>query len=291
MTEKELQAHILLLDDKNELVYANVRDSLLSQNDNILKQLEQALETSENELVRVRLEGIVDVIKSSIVKKEFETWLTNGGNDILEGANIICRQKYFDNDFAEENALIEEIKSNAWLEMHENLTALEKTKVINHILFNMYKFKGHKDYYNDFKSYYINNVTSSKKGSPVMLSVIYIAVAQKLDIPIFGVDLHNNFILAYVDKKSAEIAFDNSSDVLFYINPFNRGSIFGKNEIDQYLKQQNVEKKDKFYRASDNIVVIRRLIIELMRLAKSKNDNNQLESLRELYAISTKTDV
>lgn len=290
MDDKKLKAHISLLDDKNELVYANVRDSLLSQNDSVLEQLEEAWEVSDNELVRSRIEEIISVIQRTIVKNEFDIWLTNGGNDILEGANIICRQKYFENDFTEEKILIEEIKSNAWLELHKNLTALEKTKIINHILFNVHKFKGHKAYYNDFKSYYINNVTSSKKGSPVMLAIIYIAVAQKLDIPIYGVDLHNNFILAYVDKKSAELAFENKTDVLFYINPFNRGSIFGKKEIDHYLKQQNIENKDKFYSASNNIVVIRRLILELMRLAKSKKDNDQLESLRELYALSTRSD-
>lgn len=287
MDDKKLKAHITLLDDKDETVFQSVRDSLINQKEEILNQLEQAWGFSSNDLVKQRLEDIIKSIQTNVIIAEFTEWVGTGGNNIALGASIICKQKFFECDFNEIEEIIEELKNKVWIELHDNLTAFEKTKVINHIFFNDYKFRGDKAYHKDYKSYYINNVIARKKASPILLSIIYLAVAQKLDLPIFGVDLHNNFIIAYVDRLSVKLKLKENAKVFFYINPFNKGSVFGKDEIDFYLKQQNVEKNDKFYNIVDNIVVIRRLILDLMRLAKNNNDNAQLENLRVLYAVTT----
>ena len=288
MDDKKLKAHISLLDDNNETVFQNVRDSLIKQGEEIINQLEEAWEFSNNELVQQRLENIINKIQNNVIINEFTDWVKSGGNDIALGASIICKQKFFECDYSEIEEAVEEFKSKVWIELHDNLTAFEKTKVINHVFFKENKYRGDKGYYKDYKSYYINNVLARKKGSPIMLSIIYLAVAQKLDLPIFGVDLHNNFIIAYVDRLSVKLKLKDDAKVFFYINPYNKGSVFGKDEIDFYLKQQNVEKNEKFYNIVDNIVVIRRLILELMRLAKTNNENTQLENLRTLYAITTK---
>ena len=287
MDDKKLKAHISLLDDSDETVFQSVRESLIKQGEEIINKLEEAWEFSNNELVQERLENIIDTIQNKVIIKEFTDWVNAGGNNIALGASIICKQKYFDCDYSEIDEVIEELKDKVWLELHDKLTAFEKTKVINHVLFNEFKFRGNKLYHKNYKSYYINNVIARKKGSPLMLSIIYLAVVQKLDLPIFGVDLLNNFIVAYIDRLS-KFKLKDQAKVFFYINPFNKGSVFGKDEIDFYLKQQNVEKNKKYYNIVDNIVVVRRLILELMRLAKANNENTQLEHLRTLYTISTK---
>ncbi len=63
----------------------------------------------------------------------------------------------------------------------------------------------------------INQVLESKKGNPISLAAVYMLIAQKLKLPIFGVNLPNLFVLIY---KSEELNF--------YINVFNRGVIFSK---------------------------------------------------------------
>ena len=53
------------------------------------------------------------------------------------------------------------------------------------------------------------------------LAVIYMSVAYKLGLPIFGVNLPKNFILAYKDEYRQHDSADEADDVLFYINPYN----------------------------------------------------------------------
>jgi regulator of sirC expression with transglutaminase-like and TPR domain len=114
------------------------------------------------------------------------------------------------------------------------------------------------------------------------------AIAQRLNIPVKGVNLYNNFILAYVDPIAAKIAYPNKQDdVLFYINPFNRGSVFDYKEIDKYLEQQKIEKHKSNYLPISNIQTIQTLILELIKISKTTENNPRfIEQMRELYQIS-----
>ena len=58
-------------------------------------------------------------------------------------------------------------------------------------------------------------------------------VAQNLNIPIYGVNLPNHFILAYMDEFGVRkfLPEENKHGVLFYINPFSKGTVFDEIEI------------------------------------------------------------
>ena len=291
MNNKELKAHIVLLDDTDENVYQSIIDNLINEGSSIIPFLEEEWERSNNELVHKRIESIISEIQFLDTKKALFNWISFGGNDIIEGAFIIAKHRYPALELSEIEDKIEHLRNSAWLEIHDNLTALEKVRVLNHVFFSIEKFKGQRNYGSDLKSTYINTALSNKKGSPITLSIIYLAVAQRLGIPIKGVNLINNFILAYVDKVSAKIAYpENTNDVLFYINTFNRGSVFDYKEIDTYLEQLKVEKKEKFYNPISNIEVIRNMILELIKIADVKKKTDLKEQLKELYQITIDKD-
>ena len=287
MNSKELKAHIILLDDTDEKVYQSIIDNLINEGNHIIPFLEKEWELSDNELVHKRIENIITEIQFADTKKTLFNLVSFGGNDVIEGAFIIAKHRYPALDIADIENKIEHLRNNAWLEIHDNLTALEKIRVLNHVFFSVEKFQGQRNYGLDLKSTFINTALDNKKGSPIILSIIYLAVAQRLGIPIKGVNLINNFILAYVDKISAKIAYPkNNNDVLFYINTFNRGSVFDYKEIDTYLEQLKVDKKDKFYNPISNIEVVRNMILELIKIADIKKKYDLKEQFKELYSIS-----
>ena len=287
MNSKELKAHIVLLDDTDEKVYQSIIDNLVNEGNSIVAFLEEEWEASNNELVHKRIENIISEIQFHDTKKALYNWVSFGGNDVIEGAFIVAKHRFPSIDLSEIEAEIENLRNSAWLEIHDNLTALEKIRVLNHVLFSVEKFTGQRNYGTDLKSTFINTALKNKKGSPVILSIIYLAVAQRLGIPVKGVNLINNFILAYVDKVSAKIAYpDNTNNVLFYINSFNKGSVFDSKEIDSYLEQLKTEQNDKFYNPISNIEVVRNMILELIKIADTKKKTFLKEQLRELFQIT-----
>ena len=60
------------------------------------------------------------------------------------------------------------------------------------------------------------------------------------------------------------VLFDDHCKILFYINPFSKGDIFNKKEIDNFLAQLKIPQEKSFYEPCSNRDMIQRLIRNLM---------------------------
>ena len=99
------------------------------------------------------------------------------------------------------NDKIEKIKRDIWLELNNELTALEKVKVINYFMYDIHKFDKSLKKAHTPQLYLVNHVIDTFKGSPVMLGLIYAELARRLNLPIYGVNLPRNFVLCYYDRR------------------------------------------------------------------------------------------
>jgi regulator of sirC expression with transglutaminase-like and TPR domain len=288
MNIKEIQAILSLLEDPDNEIHEAIYQSLLEKGIEIVPELEKAWEVSENSSIQDKLEDIIHKIQLNAVQKSLDTWVKNGGIDILEGAYIIARYQYPDIGFFEILNPVEKIKHDAELEMNDNLTALEKVKILNHILFDIHKFIGNTSNYYSPQNSFLNQVVLSKKGNPISLGIIYAAVAQKLELPIYGVNLPKNFILAFKDEFYELLNSDspNADNILFYINPFNHGAVLGKKEIDNFLKQQNIAPEDMFYQPCTNIEIIQRLLLNLIYSYEKLGYESKIKDLQTLLKIA-----
>jgi hypothetical protein len=287
MDKTELNALISLLDDPDDLVFHQIREKLLSLGQTAIPALESAWENSFDSLLQQRIENIIHHIQLDYIRSSMRTWAITGQQDLLEGAIIVARTQYPDLDEERIRRHIEQIKQDIWLELNNSLTALEKVRVINHILFDVHNFSGNTSNFHAPQNSYINNVLETKKGNPLSLSIIYAVIAQDLRIPIYGVNLPDHFILSYVDLTEAqpEIPENDSDRVLFYINPFSRGWVVSKKEIDAYLKQQNLDPRPEFYVPCSNLEIIRCLILKLMMSYEKLGYPNKVEELQILLDV------
>lgn len=262
----ELDAKIKLLDDPDNAIYIAVRKSLIDEGKTVLPYLEEAWGNILNPVVQERIEEIVKTIQFSDVQAELRNWKNQTSKDVAQGAFIVAKYLYYDLNWEDIDKKIETIRKDVWLELNQNLTALEKISLLNHIFYDIHGFHGNTTNINNPQYYFINNVLDSKKGNAIILAIIYISVAQRLQLPIFGVDLPKNFVASYIDQISAFEAFGDSIDtpVLFYINPFNKGYVFTRNQIDLFLQQAKIEPQPSFYRPCNNTKIIERLISNML---------------------------
>lgn len=282
MDKTEVNALISLLDDPDEHVYMQIRDKLLSMGFEVIPALESAWENSFDTILQQRIEGIIHKIQSDSLVRAIKEWSLPENQDLLTGALLIARSQYPDINETQVRKHVEQIKQDIWLELNNNLTALEKVRVINHILFDVHNFSGNTSNFHAPQNSYINNVLESKKGNQVSLSIIYAVIAQDLRIPIYGVNLPEHFILAYVDQASGQPATNDQDRVLFYINPFSRGSVVSKKEIEAFVRQQRLEPKPEFFAPCSNLSIIRRLLNNLMASYEKLGYPNKVEELRVL---------
>lgn len=272
MDIKEIDALINLVDDPDEMVYAHVRERIVSYGETVIPQLENIWElNSFGHEFQQRIEDIIHIIQFDSVYKGLERWSRDGGSDLFDGALIVAHYQYPDLDETEVKANLMKVRQDVWLELNEELTALEKVKVMNHIIYDVHGFRGNKKNFHAAQNSFINTVLESKKGNPLSLSIIYMVIAESLGVPVQGVNLPNHFLLAYVDPNNIIHFIENhidpsadKTDVLFYINAFSKGTIVHKSEIAAYLEEMKLKQKPEFFQACDNRTIITRLIGNLI---------------------------
>ena len=289
MTDKsrntELEALISLVDEPDEEIFRTIRDRIFAHGKEAVPALEDLWENTFDPLIQHRIEDLIHVIQFENLKKEMNEWSQFGHHDLLQGTLLVTKFQYPDLD---EDAIIKKIgtfSQDVWLELNQNLTGLEKVKVINHILFDIHKLSGNLTNINSADNFYINNLLDTKKGSPLILGIIYISISQSLRIPIYGVDLPRHFVLAYTDEILLAQRDIPEGDVLFYVNPFNKGAVFTKNEIELFIKQLKLERKDSYFVPCDNKTIIRRMINELINIYDQSGNPGKRDEMTELLGM------
>jgi len=279
---KELRALISLLDEPNESIYRTIRDKISSYGADAIPPLESAWENSFHPDIQHRIEEIIHIIQRESLKRDLVKWSTDKSHDLLLGYMLVTRFQYPDLSLETITKKVGQISQDVWLELNSNLTGLEKVKVINHILFDIHKFSGSVSNMTSPDNYYINNLLESRKGSPLAFGLLYIIIAQSLKIHIQGVDLPKHFVLAYLDDPSPMEGPEDDDDILFYINPFNKGAVFTKNEISLFIRQLKLDPKASYYNPCDNPTILRRLMNELIFLYEQSGNIPKAEELKEL---------
>jgi regulator of sirC expression with transglutaminase-like and TPR domain len=288
-SENSIKALVRLIDDPDENIFEHVRDELINHGSAAIPFLETSWEEEDLGLLfQSRIEDLIHDIQVKSVKTDLQNWINSSHKDLLEGALIVSRFQYPNLDEQEIRSEIQKIRKDIWLELSYHQTAYEKIRVFNKIFYGKYEFTGNsKDFHSPSNSF-INKVLETKKGNPLSLCVLYSIIAQSVDLPIYGVNLPNHFVLAYLDENNLNpyINTDNVHGALFYINAFSKGGIFDENEIKEFLKGLGKPESREYFEPCSNSAIITRMLTNLItsfQQAGSADKVRELTELRDLF--------
>ncbi len=280
MNERELKSLISLLDDTDQQIIQEVEHQLKSQGPEIVPYLEKFWESSFDPRIQGRLENIIHEIQFDQTKNELQIWYLSNSFNLLEGLIILNNYQYPSYEDHKIILAIEDLKTEVWRGLHYDMSPLEKVNLMNHVLFGSFGLTGNtKDYHHPQNSY-IGQVLDTKQGNPLTLSCIYSIIAQKLDIPIYGINLPKHFVLAYMDSDE-----EGNENVLFYINAFNRGQVMQKSDVNSFLKQLNLNPDREFTYPCDNVTIIKRALRNLMSAYEEHESSNKQQEIKELFQL------
>jgi len=187
---KELDALISLIDEPNEEMFLTIRNKISDYGIDAIPVLEEAWLSSKDNENAHRLEDLIDEIRFNNLYHELKSWVQFQSNDLIKAFMLISKFRYPDLDEDKYYAEIDKLKQDVWLEINDNLTALEKVKVINHVLFDIHQYRGQPpSKKNPLNACFINELMDTKTGNAITLGIVFMAIAQRLQIPVFGVDL------------------------------------------------------------------------------------------------------
>lgn len=288
MNEKSLKALIHLIDDPDDAIFEHVKSQLKSYGKDAIPLLENSWESQDFGLLfQHRIEQLIHEIQFDDSKKELGKWKNSHDKDLLKGAIIVARYQYPGLNEQHIYDEIEKMRKDIWLEINLNQTAFEKIKTFNKIFYDFYHFKGNTQAFHSPLNSFINTVLETKKGNPLSLSLLYSVIAQKLEIPVYGVNLPNHFVLCYMDKNNTQLMLEEKSKygVLFYINTYSKGAIFYENDIVQFLAQLKITPERSHFEPCSNTVMIQRMITNLIASFQQVGNAEKVSELIELRSI------
>lgn len=274
LNEKELHALVSLLDDPDPEVKTHVKGRIISLGNSIIPFLEEKWENSFNPDLQKEIEELVHELQFAMLKDRLATWRDSEEQDLLTGLWLINTYQYPELEFEKLNADMHQIYFDVWTVFDNDLPPYEKVRTINSVLFGTLRFSANTKNFHSPGNSMLSNVLESKKGNPISLCAIYLLVANKLGLPIYGVNLPNLFVLTY-----------SSPDITFYINAFNKGLIFSKQDITNYLEHLKIEPRKEFFEPCKSIEIIKRSLRNLMIAFDKLGEREKVEEVRQLLDI------
>ena len=271
LTENEMKALISLLGDSDPEVVSHVEDRIFSLGGSVIPMLEKEWEENFDPSSQKRIEDIIHNLQFSRLREKLIDWKNSEAKDLLEGLWLLATYQYPDLDFSKIKEQIQQIYYEAWLEFKPDVQPKEQIKILNTVIFNKLKFGPDEKHLSSIGNCLINTVLDSRKGNAFTLSCIYLLVAQKMRLPVFGVDLPQHFVLTYKDGPGQ-----------FYINVFHKGILFTRNEIDLYLNRLNLNPVEKYFEPCSHLDIIRGLMRNMMLGFENTGEIERQQEIREL---------
>lgn len=274
MTAKELKALVSLLDDEDEQVVSHVTDRIRSLGKEVIPYLEQEWENNFNPQTQQKIEILIHDLQYALLKHRVREWYESPDQDLLTGLWLVATYQYPDLELEKLKQDLEQIYYEAWLEFKPDMYPIDQIKVLNGVLFNKLKFSANTKNFHSPGNSMINVVLETRKGNPISLCVIYMMVAQKLKLPVYGVNLPNLFVLVYQEGNQ-----------VFYINAFNKGLIFSRQDIENYIHELKLVPQRSFFEPCSNLEIIRRVFRNLIMSFDKMGEHEKAEEVKELLLI------
>lgn len=282
---KEISALFHLIDDPDEEVFHTVSSKIISFGKEIIPNLENLWENTNQEEVQERIETIIHKLHFRDLTNDFISW-KNGNCELLQGALLVARYHYPEMLEVQSLQEIEKLRRNIWLELNNYLTPLEQINVMTSILYNYYKQKGVEISYSQPEDFLITKTLETKKGNAISNGILYLVLCDKLDIPVKATNIPRQFILGYFDPQHEFLnpAGHSAEKINFFIDPLN-GNIYSHKDVENYFKRISVTPAPAYFRQLSNKRIIRFLLEELSKCFDNDRNRYKMEELLTLVKL------
>lgn len=280
---KEISALLHLIDDPDEEVFGVVSNRIIDYGKGIIPNLENLWENTISEGIQERIELLIHRLHYRDLTEEFVEWNRNAHQDLLTGALLVARFQYPELTTAQIFQDIEKLRRNIWLELNSYLTPLEQINVLTSILYNYFNLRGTEVNYQLADEFLINRQLETKRGNGIANGILYLILAELLDVPVRAINIPRQFVLGYF---KAEYNFEKHAEeptykAEFFIDPLS-GHVFSQNDVDNYFKRINIPAVPAYFQPLSNKKIIKHQLLEFSKCFDNDKNRYKQEELKML---------
>jgi regulator of sirC expression with transglutaminase-like and TPR domain len=181
-----------------------------------------------------------------------------------EIAFLVAREKYADLDVQPYRERLDEFARRARLRIGNVVGGRQIAEGLSHYLFEEEGFRGNTHDYYDPSNSFLNDVLDQREGIPITLSILYVAIGRRLELPVAGVSFPGHFLVRYDDPYGA-----------FFVDPFYRGKLLSEQDCRQRLSDMYGDLlpfREEFLFPARHREVLLRLLANLKMIYMTKKD-------------------
>ncbi len=273
LSNVEIKAIAKLLKTSDDVTANLLKEQLKTFDDRLLVEINNEISSSDIELKESFL-NLALGIKRDRLKNEFLEWGKDKSSTLEKGVFLIASfvNPLLDIDYC--SGLLDK-----WASLLDNsLKGIKLTQdptsvinEINHFMFMELGLKGNRENYYDPQNSFIDKVLEKKTGNPILLSVVYLLVTNRLGLLFSGVNMPAHFLIQYADELDP-----------IYIDPFNQGEIITRVVCQERVKMLKLPWQEDYLLTPSNKQIVIRMMQNLINIY-THEDKPKLKEYLESY--------
>jgi regulator of sirC expression with transglutaminase-like and TPR domain len=156
--------------------------------------------------------------------------------------------------------------------------------VVSNILYNYYSLKGTEIAYLNPDDFFLHKVLQCKKGNAVSNGILYLVLAELLDIPVKAINIPRQFVLAFfnTEQDPLDLSENPQNKISFYVDA-TTGQPFTHKDVENYFKRISVPPVQAYFKPLSKKRIIQMLLEEL---SKCFDSNEHLYKKNEIMRLA-----
>ncbi|MFA5714036.1 MAG: transglutaminase family protein [Bacteroidales bacterium] len=223
--DNELKSLIILMEDPDPVVKNAVVRRMVERGEESIQVAERELSYRSRESSQY-VESVLNEVKWEFTYKRLEELFKAPQPKLDESLFWITKLVDPLVDYTIFSNGLEKLVEEVVGELTDQKSAVEKVNIYNYLFFKKFKFHHNDIGIENIEYALIDRSLLSRGGNPVMITIIYLLIAQKSGIPLYPLCFLGGFVPVYLNPKG---------EILFYLNIFREGLIFGEDTLRQFF--------------------------------------------------------
>lgn len=274
LTETELRSLVGLLDDEDPQSISLVRSQILRIGEPVLPFLDDYRASCASNLT-ARVDSLTAELRFRNLKEAFAQYAASPECDLEQGAWLLSKFGYPGITPAVYSDWLDKVAATVRAALPAEATAYVVMQRLNSHLFQELGFAGNEERYYDPDNSYLHRVIENRRGIPVSLSLLYLLIAKRLDLPVHGVGTPGHFLVGFREATQGH----------FFIDTFHSGRLLTTQDVRRMLLRSGYEFRLEFLDKASSRDMIVRMMRNLISIYQKMGSTDRAEMLSALVEI------
>lgn len=271
--EKALRSLVTLLEEEDPTSFDLVRRQILGVGAAIMPYLDELRHAATPEMA-IRLETVAGEVRFQDLRRDFVRLSLAKLPDLEEGAMLISRFGFPGVDAAVYRDWLDRVAGAVAADMPAEAGIGESVRRLSNHLFQALNFAGNETRYYDADNSYLSRVIDTRRGIPVTLTVLFLLLARRLRLPVYGVGTPGHFLAGFKESGTA-----------LFVDCFRGGQLMTLPEVKRMLVRNGYDWRPELGKPVGSREILARMLRNLISIHQKNGTVERAERLSTLVEI------